>query len=76
MAKAKGKAKKGPKQMGRPPLPESVKSSDRFGFRAHRSWKQWLTRFANYCRLDMVDLIDRALERYAKEEGFEKPPKR
>ncbi len=76
MAKKKASKAKGAKKMGRPRLPERVKSSSRYGFRATADWMNWLLRYANFCRLDMVETIDRALERDAAKEGFEKPPKR
>jgi hypothetical protein len=46
------------------------------GIRGREAWKEWLSRFADSCRSDMVDLVDDALEAYAKQKGFEPPPKR
>jgi hypothetical protein len=46
------------------------------GIRGRADWKDWLSRFAEFHRSDMVDLIDDALEAFAKVKGFEPPPKR
>jgi hypothetical protein len=48
----------------------------RFAFRARPEWLDWLNRFANFERSDMVDVIDRALEDRARAKEFEPPPKR
>ena len=71
-------AKKKPvkKKMGRPPIPEADKSSERFGFRATAAWKDWLARFARQRREGMADVVDSALECLAEKDEFEKPPKR
>lgn len=39
-------------------------------------WKEWLARFAVAQRKDVSDLVDDALLRMARAEGFELPPKR
>jgi hypothetical protein len=44
--------------------------------RASAGWKEWLVRYADHNRTDMVDLIDQALFRMAREQGFDPPPKR
>lgn len=45
--------------------------------RATGDWKGWLKRFADFCRRDMVGLVDEALVSHAEKKGFEeKPPKR
>jgi hypothetical protein len=62
-------------RMGRPPLPGGAKLST-FTFRTRPEWKDWLGRFAFHCRTDKADVIDFALEAYAKAKGFEGPPKR
>jgi hypothetical protein len=68
-------AKKKAKRLGRPKKLEGAKS-ERYGFRARPQWIDWLTRFANHRRSDLVDVIDTALEGLAKKDGFEAPPKR
>jgi hypothetical protein len=50
--------------------------SQTFVMRLNPEFKEWLMRFANYCRLNMVDVIDLALADYAKAKGFEDPPRR
>src|SRR4051794_28924331 len=44
--------------------------------RSTPEWKEWLGRFADHARKDLADLIDEAVLRYARGEGFELPPKR
>lgn len=44
--------------------------------RSRQDWKNWLLRFADHVRKDQADVIDEALLRYARAEGFELPPKR
>ena len=70
MAKKKPVAKP-----GRPPSDEGPRTHV-LGIRGREEWKDWLARFADANRSDMVDLIDDALEAYAKTKGFEPPPKR
>jgi hypothetical protein len=64
-----------PKRMGRPPVLGGAKAST-FTLRVRDDWKDWLGRFAYFCRRDKADLIDEALEAFAKVKGFESPPKR
>jgi hypothetical protein len=63
------------KRMGRPPLEQGAKT-ETFTLRIRPEWKDWLGRFALFCRRDKAELIDDALEAYAKQRGFEVPPKR
>jgi hypothetical protein len=44
--------------------------------RGTRAWRDWLRRFAAHCRADGATLIDQALARHARAEGFEAPPPR
>lgn len=45
--------------------------------KARAEWGEWLDRLAAYDRSSKVELIDRALARYAREIGFkEVPPER
>ena len=67
--------KKPPPKRGRPPTLEGPRYHV-LGIRGREEWKDWLARFADANRGDMVDLIDDALEAYAKLKGFEPPPKR
>ena len=39
-------------------------------------WKAWLDGFAGHCRLGISDTIEQSLLCYARERGFEQPPKR
>jgi hypothetical protein len=68
------KKKTSPKR-GRPPTQEGPRTHV-LGIRGRDEWKDWLARFADINRSDMVDLIDDALEAFAKVKGFEAPPKR
>jgi hypothetical protein len=66
--------KTGPKR-GRPTTPEGPRVQV-LGIRGRPEWKEWLAKFADANRSDMVDLIDDALEAFAKAKGFNPPPKR
>jgi hypothetical protein len=44
--------------------------------RSMPEWKEWLGRFSEAQRKDIPDLVDEALLRMARAEGFELPPKR
>jgi hypothetical protein len=68
-------AKKNSAPKGRPKSVEGPRTHV-LGIRGREEWKEWLSRFADHCRSDMVDLIDDALEAYAKTKEFESPPKR
>jgi hypothetical protein len=46
------------------------------GIRGRPEWKEWLREFAEIHRSEMVDLIDDALEAFARTKGFRSPPKR
>lgn len=37
-------------------------------------WKEWLDRAARHCRVSTSALVDLALTRYVKEQGFDDPP--
>ena len=74
MAKKKAEPTE-PKRMGRPPIPGGAKV-ETFTFRTRPEWKDWLSRFALHCRRDKADVIDDALEAFARSKGFEAPPKR
>jgi hypothetical protein len=59
-----------------PAPPEEGRRAQVLNVRGNQAWKDWLVRFAEFNRSDMVDLIDDALVAYAKAKGFEAPPKR
>lgn len=46
------------------------------GVRGSEDWKKWLDEYAEFRRMTLVDLVDRALEEDAKRNGFRPPPKR
>ena len=73
--KAMARKKKAAPRRGRPPLPEGPRLHV-LGIRGRDEWKDWLVRFAASRRSDLVDLVDDALEAYARTHGFEPPPKR
>jgi hypothetical protein len=73
---AKRAAKKAAaKRGGRPAAAEGPKRQI-LGIRGGEAYKDWLKRFADHERSDMVDLVDDALAAYAKARDFEAPPKR
>lgn len=57
------------------PGPSRIRSSVT-NIRSSPEWKAWLGRFAAHTRKDLADVMDEALLRYARAEGFELPPKR
>ena len=63
------------KRTGRPATQEGPKRQI-LGIRGSEAYKAWLVRFAEQERSDLADLVDDALVAYAKERGFEAPPKR
>lgn len=63
------------KKVGRPETPGGPKRQI-VGLRGTDAYKAWLVEFAEAQRSDVADLIDDALEAYAKEQGFKAPPKR
>ncbi len=63
------------KQAGRPAAKGGPKRQI-LGIRGSEAYKDWLARFAEHERSDMVDLVDDALAAYANAKGFEPPPKR
>lgn len=66
--------KRGP---GRPKKSAKETKDYALTIRGTGAWKDWLKRFADFCRRDMVGLVDEALESHAEKKGFEeKPPKR
>jgi hypothetical protein len=67
--------KKAATKKGRPKLPSGPKRQI-LGMRGSEPYKEWLARFAERERSDMVDLVDDALAAYATARGFEAPPKR
>jgi hypothetical protein len=65
-----------PKLEGRAkPQPTRIRSGVT-NIRSSPEWKAWLQRFADFTRKDLADVVDEALLRYARAEGFELPPKR
>lgn len=64
------------KRAGRPAAVGEGPKKQILGIRGRDAYKEWLARFAEAERSDMVDLVDDALEAYAKAKGFEAPPKR
>jgi hypothetical protein len=66
------------KPKGRPaPKPDpSRPRSALVTIRCRPEWRDWLARFATAKNIDMSDLVDEALLRYARVEGFDMPPRR
>jgi hypothetical protein len=68
-------AEKKKRKPGRPkgtgPARETVIS-----LKGTEAWKTWLDGFADHCRLGIADTIEQSLIVYAKERGYQTPPKR
>jgi predicted HicB family RNase H-like nuclease len=48
-----------------------------FNMKTSPEWAEWAREAAEHCGMSMATLIDQALRRYVKAQGFEKPaPKR
>jgi hypothetical protein len=63
----------GPSRKGPGPQPRETL----IAIKGNPEWKLWLDRLASFDRSSTVQLIDRAIARYAKEIGFkEEPPER
>jgi hypothetical protein len=58
------------------PSPNEWQGTHVLGFGWRRGWEEWIRWFADVNRSDLVEVIDDALEAYAKVKGFEPPPKR
>jgi hypothetical protein len=69
MAEAERKKPGRPKRVG--PSRETV-----VALKGSAEWKAWLDAFAIHCRLGLADTIEQALLYYARERGFDAPPKR
>ena len=37
-------------------------------------WKEWLQRASDHCRMSVSALVDVAVTRYVKSQGFDEPP--
>ncbi len=63
------------KKPGRPkregPARETV-----LALKGSAAWKAWLDGFADHCRLGLADTVEQSLLYYAKERGYDGPPKR
>ena len=45
--------------------------------KGNEPWKSWVERLADHCRVNVSSVVDQALARHAKAEGFkESPPER
>jgi hypothetical protein len=53
------------------PLPTGFKT---ISARCSSEWADWLERGAKYCRTDVAKLIDTAVVKYLRAEGFDDPP--
>ena len=56
------------KQEAKPSGPRTI------GVRSSADWADWLDRLARHCRTDVAKVIDAALARHARAEGFDEPP--
>lgn len=69
MVESKGGKAGRPRQTG--PIRGTV-----IALKGSREWKKWLDGFAGHCRLGLADTMEQSLVYYAKERGYETPPKR
>ena len=59
------------------PPPDSGARVTTVAVRATVAWKEWVDRLADFKRLTVADVIDQALVKYARDDGFaEVAPKR
>jgi hypothetical protein len=61
----KPKKKPGPVPTGRLPVALTVKGSP--------EWKEWIEAGAKFCLTDVSKLVDIAVTKYLREQGFDKP---
>ena len=52
---------------------KAQRPTKQIGIRSTREWAEWVERAAGFCRTDVAKLIDTALIKYLKAEGFEEP---
>jgi hypothetical protein len=69
------------KKPGRPPRPSDSEGAGRkpmvAQLRGSEGWKAWIEKLARFENRAIASLIERAVERYAKEVGFpDEPPER
>ena len=59
------------------PKPASDRKTIAVTIKGSPDWKEWIDGLAEYCRLDVAKVIDRAVVDYAKAEGYDrKAPQR
>jgi hypothetical protein len=59
------------------PKVKSSESSQRatvLTIRGTQEWREWLERAANHCRVTSSTLVDIAVAKFVKDQGFEEPP--
>jgi hypothetical protein len=66
MARPKGKPKRKAEGPGASPIAITIRGS--------LEWRGWVERGADHCRTDVAKLVDVALIRYLREQGFTDPP--
>jgi hypothetical protein len=54
--------------------PDATPRETILSIRGRVEWRDWLARAAEYDRSTIVEMIDRAVTRYAREIGFKEPP--
>lgn len=54
--------------------PDSPRRQVAVTIKGNEEWKEWLEGAASHCRLTVSALVDLAVTRYVKEEGYETPP--
>jgi hypothetical protein len=52
------------------PPPDGGARATTVAVRSSLAWKEWVDRLAGFKRLTVADVIDQALVKYARDEGF------
>jgi hypothetical protein len=63
-----------PTKPKRPPEPEPGPRRIVLQLKGTDAWKEWLARLSKFLRTPTSTMVDHALLRYAKEQGFPEPP--
>jgi hypothetical protein len=74
VAVARKPPRKGPGEKSPRKPPDDEPRQVLLSIKGRLAWKEWLDRLAAFDRSSTVQLIDRAVARYAKDVGFNEPP--
>jgi hypothetical protein len=54
--------------------PKSTRRQVAVNLKGNDDWKEWLQRASDHCRMSVSALVDVAVTRYVKAQGFDEPP--